>query len=343
MEDLDKATDNFSIDRILGQGGQGTVYKGMLSDGRIVAVKKSKIVAGGEVGQFINEIVILSQINHRNVVKLLGCCLETEVPLLVYEFILNGTLSQYIHHPNEEFSLTWEMRLRIAIEVAGALSYLHSAASFPIYHRDIKSSNILLDGKYRAKVADFGTSRSVSIDQTHLTTQVHGTFGYLDPEYFRSSQFTEKSDVYSFGVVLAELLTGQKAVSLMSSEERRSLATYFLLSMENNLLFDILDSQVMKDGRKEKITAVANLAVRCLNLNGRNRPTMKEVAVELEGIQLSVRAETDVQQVFPEVRCVQTQEINEVSDVVSSSTGPCTDGGTGSSFDVQPLLFFNTQ
>ncbi|CAL2248851.1 unnamed protein product [Prunus armeniaca] len=295
MEDLDKATDNFSIDRILGQGGQGTVYKGMLSDGRIVAVKKSKIVAGGEVGQFINEIVILSQINHRNVVKLLG------------------------------------------------RSYLHSAASFPIYHRDIKSSNILLDGKYRAKVADFGTSRSVSIDQTHLTTQVHGTFGYLDPEYFRSSQFTEKSDVYSFGVVLAELLTGQKAVSLMSSEERRSLATYFLLSMENNLLFDILDSQVMKDGRKEKITAVANLAVRCLNLNGRNRPTMKEVAVELEGIQLSFRAETDVQQVFPEVRCVQTQEINEVSDVVYSSTGPCTDGGTGSSFDVQPLLFFNTQ
>ncbi|VVA36324.1 PREDICTED: wall-associated [Prunus dulcis] len=289
-KDLDKATDKFSIDRILGQGGQ-----------------------------------------------------ETEVPLLVYQFIPNGTLSQYIHHPNEEFCLTWEMHLRIAIEVAGALSYLHSAASFPIYHRDIKSSNILLDEKYRAKVADFGTSRSVSIDQTHLTTLVHGTFGYLDPEYFQSSQFTEKSDVYSFGVVLAELLTGQKPVSLMRSQESRSLATYFLLSMENNLLFDILDSQVMKGGRKENITAVANLAVRCLNLNGRNRPTMKEVAVELEGIQLSVRAEIDVQQVFPEVRCVQTQEINEVWDVVSSSTGPCTDGGTGSSFDVQPLLFFNTQ
>ncbi|KAL6287009.1 hypothetical protein ACE6H2_011399 [Prunus campanulata] len=342
-KELDKATDKFSIDRILGQGGQGTVYKGMLPDGRIVAVKKSKIIDGGEVEQFINEIVILSQIIHRNVVKLLGCCLETEVPLLVYEFILNGTLSQYIHHPNEEFSLTWEMRLRIAIEVAGALSYLHSAASFPIYHRDIKSSNILLDEKYRAKVADFGTSRSVSIDQTHLTTLVHGTFGYLDPEYFQSSQFTEKSDVYSFGVVLAELLTGQKPVSLMRSQESRSLATYFLLSMENNLLFGILDSQVMKDGRKEKITAVANLAVRCLNLNGRNRPTMKEVAVELEGIQLSVRADSDVQQVFPEVRCVQTQEINEVWDVVSTSTGPCTDGGTGSSSDVQPLLFFNTQ
>ncbi|KAB2613338.1 wall-associated receptor kinase-like 1 [Pyrus ussuriensis x Pyrus communis] len=293
-KELEKATDNFSADRILGQGGQGTVYKGMLADGRIVAVKKSKIVAGGEVGQFINEIVILSQISHRNVVKLLGCCLETEVPLLVYEFILNGTLSQYIHHQNEEFPLTWEMRLRVSIEVAGALSYLHSAASFPIYHRDIK-----------AKVADFGTSRSVAIDQTHLTTRVHGTFGYLDPEYFQSSQFTEKSDVYSFGVVLAELLTGEKPVSVLSSQESRSLATYFLLSMEENRLFDILHAQVMKEAGKDEIMAVANLAQRCLNLNGKKRPTMKEVAAELEAIQLSVKY-SNVQQNFAEVHYVRS-------------------------------------
>ena len=121
---LEKATDRFNMDRILGQGGQGTVYKGMLEDGRIVAVKKSVKLEGGEVGNFINEIVILSQINHRNVVKLLGCCLETEVPLLVYEFIPNGTLSQFIQHHNEEFPLTWEIRLRVLVEIAGAIACL---------------------------------------------------------------------------------------------------------------------------------------------------------------------------------------------------------------------------
>ncbi|KAK4594102.1 hypothetical protein RGQ29_017966 [Quercus rubra] len=257
-KELDTATDQFNESRILGKGGQGTVYKGMLTDGRIVAIKKCNIVDEGNLEQFINEIIILSQINHRNVVKLLGCCLETEVPLLVYEFIPNGTLSQYLHEEIEEFPLTWDMRLRIAIEVAGALSYLHSAASLPIYHRDIKSTNILLDDKYRAKVADFGTSRTMAIDQTHLTTLVYGTFGYLDPEYFQTSQFTEKSDVYSFGVVLAELLTGEKPVPLVRTQEHRSLATYFILSMEEGFLFDILDA-----GR---------------------RPTMREVTKELEGV-----------------------------------------------------------
>ncbi|XP_062079175.1 wall-associated receptor kinase-like 9 isoform X2 [Humulus lupulus] len=287
-KELEKATNNFCIDRVLGQGGQGTVYKGMLEDGKIVAIKKSKIIDEAKLSEFINEVVILTQINHRNVVKLLGCCLETDVPLLVYEFVSNGTLSEYIHDKNAEFPFTWSMRLRIATEIAGALSYLHSAASFPIYHRDVKSTNILLDEKLRAKVADFGTSRTISLEQTHLTTLVYGTFGYLDPEYFQSSQFTDKSDVYSFGVILVELLTGQKAISTARSVEGRSLATYFIMTMEENSssLFDILDGQVLKEAPKEEIVVVADLAQRCLHLSGRNRPTMKEVAMELERIQV---------------------------------------------------------
>ncbi|KAL9391107.1 hypothetical protein Peur_015027 [Populus x canadensis] len=285
--ELEKATDYFNENRILGHGGQGTVYKGMLADGSIVAVKKSTIVDEEKLEEFINEVVILSQINHRNVVRLHGCCLETDVPLLVYEFIPNGTLSQYLHEQNEDFTLSWESRLQIASEAAGAISYLHSTASIPIYHRDIKSTNILLDEKYRAKVADFGTSRSVSIDQTHLTTKVQGTFGYLDPEYFRTSQLTAKSDVYSFGVVLVELLSGKKPIFLTHSLKTMSLAQHFIELMEDSRLFDIIDAQVKGDCAEEEAIVIANLAKRCLNMNGRNRPPMREVAMELEGILLS--------------------------------------------------------
>ncbi|CAK8531447.1 unnamed protein product [Lathyrus sativus] len=282
LKDLKKATDNFNKNRVLGKGGQGTVYKGMLVDGKIVAVKKFKVE--GKVEEFINEFVILSQINNRNVVKLLGCCLETEIPLLVYEFIPNGNLFEYLHDQNEDIPMTWDMRLRIATEIAGALFYLHSIASQPIYHRDVKSTNILLDEKYRAKLADFGASRIISIEATHLTTVVQGTFGYLDPEYFHTSQFTEKSDVYSFGVVLAELLTGKKPISSAErSGESQSLASYFVRCVEENMLFDIIDKRVTK-GEREHIIAVANLAYRCLEMNGRKRPTMKEVTLELEGI-----------------------------------------------------------
>ncbi|KAH7575930.1 hypothetical protein JRO89_XS02G0255100 [Xanthoceras sorbifolium] len=333
-KELDKATDHFNVNRILGQGGQGTVYKGMLADGKIIAVKKSKVIDERKIEEFINEVAILSQINHRNVVKLLGCCLETEVPLLVYEFIPNGSLFQYLHDQNEELSFTWEIRLQIATDVAGALSYLHSAASLPIYHRDIKSANILLDEKYRAKIADFGTSRSITIDQTHVTTKVQGTFGYLDPEYFQSSQFTDKSDVYSFGVVLVELLTGKKPISSSTTQDMsRSLTTNFLSMLDNNL-FDILDAEVIK-GKNEEIMIVANLAKRCLNLNGRKRPPMKEVAMVLEGIRASKR-ESNVQQNHQEVEYVRTEAI-EPWDVASTSASS-TFEITAPSLVIQPLL-----
>ncbi|KAG7982759.1 hypothetical protein I3843_04G070100 [Carya illinoinensis] len=337
-KELEKATDRFSVDRIIGHGGQGTVYKGMLADGRIVAIKKSMFIDEEKLQAFINEVMILSQINHRNVVKLLGCCLETEVPLLVYEFIPNGTLAEYLNGQNEELPSTWDMRLRIAIEVAGALFYLHSSASSPIYHRDIKSTNILLDEKYRAKVADFGISRSVAIEQTHLSTLVQGTFGYVDPEYFRSGQFTDKSDVYSFGVVLAELLTGEKAISSTGTRDTKSLAAFFVSSMEENNLFDILDNQVLKEMEKEKIIAVANLAKRCLNLKGKKRPTMREVAMELEANQMSQKLASNLQQKYGEIEDVKAEK-SEQYDVVSISTMSGLDNAIAtSSLDTESLF-----
>ncbi|XP_031270099.1 wall-associated receptor kinase-like 9 [Pistacia vera] len=281
-EELERATDNFNASRIHGNGGFGSVYKGMLADGRIVGIKRAHVVNENQVSQFINEVVILSQINHRNIVKLLGSCLETEVPLLIFEFVSNGTLSYHLHDEGHVSSLSWESRFRIALDIAGALAYLHSAAYTSIFHRDVKSTNILLDENYRAIVADFGISRSIPTDRTHLTREVHGTFGYLDPEYFQSNQFTEKSDVYSFGVVLVELLTGEKAVSSIKFEEEKNLVMNFISAVKENRLFQILEARVAMEAKKDEVSEFAKLARRCLKLNGKKRPTMKEVVIELE-------------------------------------------------------------
>ncbi|PNX67073.1 wall-associated receptor kinase 2-like protein, partial [Trifolium pratense] len=208
---------------------------------------------------------------------------ETEVPLLVYEFIPNGTVHKHLHDKNQSIKLTWKTRLRIAKETAGVLAYLHSAASTPIIHRDVKSTNILLDSNLTAKVSDFGASRIVPLDHSQINTLVQGTLGYLDPEYLLTSQLTEKSDVYSFGVVLAELLTGMKALSSDRLEVDRNLAAYFGSSMKAGRLLHILDKSIDM-ANIEQLEEVAQIAERCLRVKGEDRPTMKEVAMELEGI-----------------------------------------------------------
>ncbi|GKF98941.1 putative wall-associated receptor kinase-like protein 16, partial [Tanacetum coccineum] len=175
---------------------------------------------------------------------MIGCCLETDVPSLVYEFIPNGTLCDHIHNESKSLAFTWDIRLRVATETAGALSYLHSAASVPIIHRDVKPMNILLDNDYVAKVADFGASKLIPMDQIELATIVQGTLGYLDPEYLQTNQLTDKSDVYSFGVVLVELFTGRKALSFDRPEKDRNLAIYFLSSLKEGRLFQVLDEHL---------------------------------------------------------------------------------------------------
>ncbi|KAF7849176.1 hypothetical protein BT93_L1157 [Corymbia citriodora subsp. variegata] len=326
-EELEKATNNYDESRIVGRGGYGTVYKGSLPNNIVVAIKKSMLVDQSQIEQFINEVIVLSQINHRNVVKLLGCCLETEVPLLVYEFVNNGTLFDHIHNPNVSSKLSWETRLKIASETAGVLSYLHSAASIPIIHRDVKSTNILLDASYTAKVSDFGASRLVPLDQTQLSTMVQGTLGYLDPEYLLTNQLTEKSDVYSFGVMLVELLTGKKALSFDRTEEERSLAMYFLSSLKKDKLFHIVEEILANGENNEQVAEVANLAKRCLRIKGEERPTMKEVAMELEGLRamayhtwvngIDVNTEETVQ--------LLGEKIDVYMDGIASTSTGCTD------------------
>ncbi|XP_058000082.1 wall-associated receptor kinase-like 20 [Hevea brasiliensis] len=291
-KEIIKATNNFSKDNLVGSGGFGEVFKGILDDGTTIATKRAKLGNTKGTDQVLNEVRILCQVNHRSLVRLLGCCVELEQPIMIYEYIPNGTLFDQLHchHSSKWTPLTWQRRLRIAHQTAEGLAYLHSAAVPPIYHRDVKSSNILLDERLNAKVSDFGLSRLVETSEnndSHIFTCAQGTLGYLDPEYYRNFQLTDKSDVYSFGVVLLEMLTSKKAIDFNREEEDVNLVVYMKKIMDEDRLIDVVDPFI-KDNRSklelEMMKALGSLAAACLDDKRQNRPSMKEVADEIEYI-----------------------------------------------------------
>ncbi|CAN8287814.1 unnamed protein product [Cochlearia groenlandica] len=261
-EEIKEATNNYHETRILGEGGQGVVFKGILSDSTQVAVKKSRLGDPNQVPHFINEIYLLSQIQHEHVVRLIGCCLQTEIPLLVYE-------------------------LRIASEVASTLAHLHSS-TMPIVHRDIKPANVLLDVFLKAKVCDFGSSRVVPADQDQGKTLVQGTIGYLDPEYLHTGTLSEKSDVYAFGVILMELVTGQPALCLHRPNNTKHITTYLESAVANNSLNDLLDQRVVNAENQTQLYQIAMLAVKCASVIGDTRPTMVHVAAQIEKLRFHI-------------------------------------------------------
>ncbi|KAK1409440.1 hypothetical protein QVD17_35966 [Tagetes erecta] len=285
IKEIKRATNNFSSSGLLGAGGFGEVYKGVLDCGTMVAVKCAKIGNTRSIDQVLNEVRILWQVNHKNLVQLIGCCIEKQ-PLLVYEFIPNRSLFYHLHEKKEQ-PLTWSQRLGVAHDTAEGLAYLHFSASRPIYHRDVKSSNILLDHKMKAKVADFGLSRLAHVDLTHVTTCAQGTLGYLDPDYYWNYQLTDKSDVYSFGVLLLEILTSKKAIDFGRPADDVNLASYVKRIVNEERLVDVIDPILMKHAKSLDIDAMKAfgfLAISCLEERRENRPSMKEVSEEIEYI-----------------------------------------------------------
>ncbi|CAL4938344.1 unnamed protein product [Urochloa decumbens] len=292
--EIDRATDGFSDAKRLGTGAYGTVYAGRLADGRLVAVKRIRPRDNAGLECVMNEVKLVSCVCHRNLVRLLGCCIEQGHQILVYEFMPNGTLAQHLQRERGPAAMPWTVRLRIAAETAKAIAYLHSEVDPPIYHRDIKSSNILLDGEYNSKVADFGLSRlgkaALGESSSHISTAPQGTPGYVDPQYHQNFHLSDRSDVYSFGVVLVEVITAMKAVDLNRPPSEVNLAQLAVDRIGKGRVDDIVDPYL--DPHRDawtlsSIHKVAELAFRCLAFHSEMRPSMAEVADELDQVQRS--------------------------------------------------------
>ncbi|XP_028794481.1 LEAF RUST 10 DISEASE-RESISTANCE LOCUS RECEPTOR-LIKE PROTEIN KINASE-like 1.2 isoform X1 [Neltuma alba] len=287
--ELEAATNHFDPSTELGDGGFGTVYYGKLEDGREVAVKRLYEQHYKQVEQFMNEVRILTRLHHKNLVTLYGCTSRhSRELLLVYEFIPNRTVAHHLHlhrDPKKPTVFPWSTRMKIAVQTARALVYLHASE---IIHRDIKTNNILLDEGFNVKVADFGLSRLFPNNVTHVSTAPQGTPGYLDPEYHSCYQLTSKSDVYSFGVVLIELITSMEAVDMSRDSDSINLSSLAVRKIQRSELSELVDPSLgfERDGEvKRMVILVAQVAFQCLQTNKELRPSMEEVLEMLERIQ----------------------------------------------------------
>lgn len=297
LTELMAATNNFSLENKIGAGSFGVVYKGKLADGREVAIKRGEIGSKMKKFQekesaFESELAFLSRLRHKHLVRLVGFCEEKDERLLVYEYMKNGALHDHLHDKNNvekgsSFLNSWKMRIKIALDASRGIEYLHNYAVPPIIHRDIKSSNILLDANWTARVSDFGLSlMGPDSDHDYRPTKAAGTVGYIDPEYYGLNVLTAKSDVYGFGMVLLELLTGKRAIFKDGENGGTpvSLVDFAVPAIINDELPKILDMRVgpPEMNEAEAVELVAYTAKHCVNLEGKDRPTMTDIVANLE-------------------------------------------------------------
>ncbi|XP_010551593.1 PREDICTED: cysteine-rich receptor-like protein kinase 2 [Tarenaya hassleriana] len=279
---LEKATGSFDSANKLGQGGFGTVYKGVLPDGREIAVKRLFFNNRHRAADFYNEVNIISTVEHKNLVRLLGCSCSGPESLLVYEFLPNKSLDRFIFDTERGKILNWHRRFTIIVGTAEGLVYLHEQSSVRIIHRDIKSSNILLDSKLQAKIADFGLARSFQEDKSHISTAIAGTLGYMAPEYLAHGQLTEKADVYSFGVLVLETVTGKQNTRSKISDYTDSLITEAWKHFQTGTMEEIYDPNLMLQNQpegssvKNEILRVVHIGLLCTQEISSLRPSMSK-------------------------------------------------------------------
>ncbi|XP_041016430.1 serine/threonine-protein kinase-like protein CCR4 [Juglans microcarpa x Juglans regia] len=297
LQTLLEATNNFSEDHKIGTGSFGSVYHATLDDGREVAIKRAEISMSSTTSPyatkreddkdnaFLNELESLSRLHHKNLVRLYGFCEDSNERVLVYEYVHNGTLNDHLHRLQSSPLVSWAARIKVALDAARGIEYLHVYAVPPIIHRDIKSSNILLDATWTAKVSDFGLSLMGPVDEeSHLSLRAAGTVGYMDPEYYRLQKLTTKSDVYSFGVVLLEMLSGYKAIHRNENRVPRNVVDFVVPYIAQDEIHRVLDPKVPPPTpfEIEAVAYVGYLAADCVKLEGRDRPSMTEIVSILE-------------------------------------------------------------
>ncbi|XP_042517869.1 cysteine-rich receptor-like protein kinase 2 isoform X1 [Macadamia integrifolia] len=276
-DDLRKATNEFDLGNKIGQGGYGTVFKGILPDGREIAVKRLFFNTRQWVDQFFNEVNLISGVQHKNLVKLLGCSIEGPESLLVYEYLSNTSLDRFLYDAFKNKVLDWDKRFDIILGTAEGLAYLHEASEIRIIHRDIKASNILLDERLRPKIADFGLARYFAEGQSHLSTGIAGTLGYMAPEYVVHGQLTEKADVYSYGVLILEVLTGRKNTTSMSSTVGHYLMSQVWDHYTSETLMETIDPALQGQCSEEQVVKVFTIGLLCAQASPSLRPTMRKV------------------------------------------------------------------
>ncbi|XP_061351363.1 probable leucine-rich repeat receptor-like serine/threonine-protein kinase At3g14840 [Gastrolobium bilobum] len=284
LRQIKAATNNFDIDNKIGEGGFGPVYKGFLSDGTIIAVKQLSSKSRQGNREFLNEIGMISALQHPCLVKLCGCCVEGDQLLLVYEYMENNSLARALFGPEEyQIKLDWPTRHKICVGIARGLAYLHEESRLKVVHRDIKATNVLLDKDLNPKISDFGLAKLDEEDNTHISTRIAGTYGYMAPEYAMRGYLTDKADVYSFGIVALEIIHGRSNTTQRQKEEAFHLLDWALLLKEKGNLMELVDRRLGSDLNKDEVMVMINVALLCTNVSPALRPTMSSVVSMLEG------------------------------------------------------------